>query len=356
VFLVSPESQELNMLYTHLGRTGLQVSRLCLGTMNFGPLTDEATAFRIMDTAIDAGVTFFDTANVYGSWGQDSRTHSGWTEEIVGRWFALGDGRRERVVLATKVFGTMNDPLDGPNDEGGYSAYKIKRSVEASLKRLGTDRIELYQMHHIYTHAPWDEVWGAFEDLISTGKVVYAGASNFGARHLCWAQEAAKNRHFLGLVSEQHKYSLLTRQPELEVLPAALELGLGVIPWSPLAGGLLGGHALDGQGGDRSSTAARGLDESTQARLVRFHDLAAQSGHSPANLALAWTLANPAVTAPIIGPRTPTQLEETLVVPEIRLDADLLAALDDVFPGPGDPGTGADPASRRATAPWSYAW
>ncbi|MDR1634418.1 MAG: aldo/keto reductase [Bifidobacteriaceae bacterium] len=344
------------MLYTHLGRTGLKVSRLCLGTMNFGPHTAEKDAYRIMDTALEAGLTFFDTANVYGGWGDRPQAHHGWTEEIIGRWFALGDERRERVVLATKVYNPMANPLDGPNDEGGYSAYKIKRSVEASLRRLQTDHIELYQMHHIDPHAPWEEVWGAFEDLISAGKVVYAGSSNFGARHLCWAQQAAQSRHFLGLVSEQHKYSLLTRQPELEVLPAALELGLGVIPWSPLAGGLLGGHALDGQGGQRSAEAGASLDSGVRARLERFHELAAAAGHSPANLALAWTLANPVVTAPIIGPRTPEQLTQTLVVPEIKLDADLLAALDEIFPGPGDPGSGADPGAESATGPWAYAW
>ncbi|MDR1186197.1 MAG: aldo/keto reductase, partial [Bifidobacteriaceae bacterium] len=252
------------MQYTHLGRTGLLVSRLCLGTMNFGPQTDEPTAHRIMDAALEAGLTFFDTANVYGGWGSKPGTHPGWTEEIIGRWFALGDGRREKVVLATKVHGVMQNPLDGPNDVNGYSAYKIKRSVEASLQRMRTDHIELYQMHHVDPHAPWDEVWGAYEDLIAQGKVVYAGSSNFGARHLCWAQEAARSRHFLGLVSEQHQYSLLKRQPELEVLPAALAEGLGVIPWSPLAGGLLGGHALDGRGGDRSATAAKGLDDAAR--------------------------------------------------------------------------------------------
>ncbi|MDR0592795.1 MAG: aldo/keto reductase [Bifidobacteriaceae bacterium] len=344
------------MLYTHLGRTGLKVSRLCLGTMNFGPQTDEPAAHRIMDAALDAGLTFFDTADVYGGWGGQPEAHSGWTEEIIGRWFALGGGRREKVVLATKFYNPMNNPVDGPNDAHGYSAYKIRRAVEASLRRLQTDHIELYQMHHIDTHAPWDEVWGAYEDLIAAGKVVYAGSSNFGARHLCWAQQAAAGRHFLGLVSEQHRYSLLTRQPELELLPSALELGLGVIPWSPLAGGLLGGHALDGRGGERSAGAAANLDDAVRSRLARFHELATDAAVSPANLALAWTLANPAVTAPIIGPRTPEQLAEALAVPQIKLDADLLKALDEVFPGPGDPGTGADPASERATAPWAYAW
>jgi aryl-alcohol dehydrogenase-like predicted oxidoreductase len=322
--------------------------------MNFGPRTSEADAFRIMDAAVDAGINFFDTANVYGGW--TAAGHHGWTEEIIGRWFAQGGGRREKVVLATKAYGDMDDPLDGPNDASGYSAYKIRRAVDNSLARLQTDRIELHQMHHVDTHAPWDEVWGAYEDLIAAGKVVYVGSSNFGARHLCWAQAAAAGRHFLGLVSEQHKYSLLTRQPELEVLPAALEMGIGVIPWSPLAGGLLGGHALDGQGGERSAAAAKGLSAEARSTLERFGELAAAAGHSPANLALAWTLAHPAVTAPIIGPRTAEQLTETLVVPEISLSADLLSALDELFPSPVDRGNGADPRSKRATAPWGYAW
>ncbi|MDR1427609.1 MAG: aldo/keto reductase [Bifidobacteriaceae bacterium] len=344
------------MEYTHLGRTGLLVSRLCLGTMNFGPQTDEPDSFAIMDAALDAGLTFFDTANVYGGWGDKPEAHAGWTEEIVGRWFALGGGRREKVVLATKVYNAMRDPLDGPNDAGGYSAYKIRRAVEASLRRLQTDHIELYQMHHIDPHAPWDEVWGAYEDLVSAGKVVYAGSSNFGARHICWAQEAARSRHFLGLVSEQHQYSLLKRQPELEVLPAALEEGLGVIPWSPLCGGLLGGHALDGNGGERSSSAIKNVSDAVRASIEGFHQLAAEAGVPPANLALAWTLANPAVTAPIIGPRTVAQLTALLAVPTITLGADTLAKLDELFPGPGTVGTGADPASRTASAPWAYSW
>jgi aryl-alcohol dehydrogenase-like predicted oxidoreductase len=324
--------------------------------MNFGPHTDEPESFRIMDAAADAELTFFDTANVYGGWGDRPERHHGWTEEIIGRWFAQGGGRRDKVVLATKLYGSMSNPLDGPNDAPGYSAYKIKRAVEASLRRLQTDRIELYQMHHVDPLTPWDEVWGAYEDLIAAGKVVYAGSSNFGARHLCHAQAAAQSRHFLGLVSEQHRYSLLTRQPELEVLPAARELGLGVIPWSPLAAGLLAGHALDGLGGARSQTAAKRLDDADRQRLVRFHQLAAENGVSPANLALAWTLANPAVTAPIIGPRSVDQLTEVLAVPEITLDAATLSALDQIFPGPGVPGSGADPGAQAATAPWAYAW
>ncbi len=220
------------MQYTHLGRTGLQVSRLCLGTMNFGPETSEADSFAIMDRALEQGINFFDTADVYG-W----KKGEGVTEQIVGRWFAQGGGRREKVVLATKVFGAMGD---GPN-ESKLSALHIRRACEDSLKRLQTDYLDLYQMHHVYRDAPWEEIWQAMELLVQQGKVVYVGSSNFAGWHIAQAQETAHARHFLGLVSEQSLYNLTARTVELEVLPACKQYGLGVIPWSPLAGGVLGG-------------------------------------------------------------------------------------------------------------------
>ena len=323
------------MQYTYLGRSGLKVSRLCLGTMNFGPQTPDKDAFAIMDAALDNGVNFFDTANVYG--GKDQR---GLTEAIIGRWFAQGGGRREKVVLATKVYGFMNDIMDGPNDESGLSAYKIKRAIDHSLKRLQTDHVELYQMHHIDTHAPWDEIWGAYENLIAAGKVVYAGSSNFGARHLCYAQAAADRRHFTGLVSEQHKYSLTCRLPELEVLPAAIDLGIGVIAWSPLDGGLLG----DQPGSDRSQRALAHATPAMRDQVTRLSELASDLGLKASVVALAWVLAQPALTAPIIGPRTLEQFEDALKAATITLDDDTLAALDDIFPGPSRP------------APEAYAW
>ena len=326
------------MQYTYLGRTGLKVSRLCLGTMNFGSQTPEKDAFAIMDAALDAGVNFFDTANVYGG-----PEHRGLTETIVGRWFAQGGGRREKVVLATKVFGAMNDPLDGPNDAAGLSAYKIRRSIEGSLHRLQTDHVELYQMHHIETHAPWDEIWGAYEDLIGQGKVVYAGSSNFGARHLCYAQAAAQQRHFLGLVSEQHKFSLTCRLPELEVLPAARDLGLGVIAWSPLGGGLLAGHGAGG-GSARSSAAWNAASPERREQVRRFGELAAGLGEKPSVVALAWVLAQPDLTAPIIGPRTTEQFDDARHALELTLSDETLAQLDEIFPGPG------------GAAPEAYAW
>lgn len=328
------------MKHTYLGRTGMKVSRLCLGTMNFGPYTEEKDAFRIMDKALDLGINFFDTANVYG--GED---HRGWTEEIIGRWFAQGGGRREKVVLATKVYGPMNDDNDGPNADGGLSAYKIRRHLEGSLDRLQTDHVELYQMHHVDRNVSWEELWGVFEGAVNAGKVYYIGASNFAGWHLVKAQAAAAKRNFLGLVSEQHKYHLLCREPELEVLPAALDLGIGVIPWSPLAGGLLGGNALKKLAGSRTAQGwAAEEAEAKRKTLEAFAALAKDMGEQEADIALAWLLNNPAVTAPIIGPRTEEQLEGALRALEIELTPEILKKLDEIFPGPGRP------------APEAYAW
>jgi aryl-alcohol dehydrogenase-like predicted oxidoreductase len=305
--------------------------------MNFGPETDEKESFRIMDAALDAGVQFFDTANVYGG-----RESHGRTEEIIGRWFAQGGGRREKVVLATKVYGDMEDPIDGPNAERGLSAYKIRRHLEASLKRLQTDHVELYQMHHVDRNVSWAELWGVFENLIRQGKIDYIGSSNFAGWHLAVAQAEAKARHFLGLVSEQHKYSLLCRLPELEVLPAAKELGIGVIPWSPLAGGLLGGNALSGTG-SRSGRSKEAI-EKHRSQLEQFSALCREIGEKEDTVALAWVLSHPAVTAPIIGPRTLEQFNRSLRAVEITLDEEVLRKLNEIFPGPGRP------------APEAYAW
>ncbi|MGG3624927.1 aldo/keto reductase [Bacillus gobiensis] len=317
------------MQYTFLGRTGLRVSRLCLGTMNFGVDTDEKTAFRIMDEALDIGINYFDTANIYG-WGENA----GLTETVIGRWFAQGGQRRERVVLATKVYEPMSNPIDGPNDTRGLSLYKIRRHLEESLRRLQTDHVELYQMHHIDRRTPWDELWEAFETQVRSGKVDYIGSSNFAGWHLVKAQAAAKERRFMGLISEQHKYSLLERTPELEVLPAARDLGLGVVAWSPLAGGLLGGSALQSDAGARTSKRAD-LIEKHRRQLGKFSALCAELGEKEANVALAWLLKNPVMTAPIIGPRTVEQLRDVIRAIEINLDEHVLQELDNIFPGPG---------------------
>lgn len=322
------------MQYTQLGRTGLKVSRLVLGTMNFGPQTSEEDSFAIMDRAVDEGINFFDTANVYG--GVDRR---GWTEEIVGRWLARS-GKRDDIVLATKVYGDM-DPT--PN-HSKLSAANIRRACDASLRRLGTDYIDLYQMHHIDRNTPWEELWQAMETLVAQGKILYVGSSNFAGWHMAAANEAAKARHTLGLVSEQSLYNLADRTIELEVLPAAEHYGMGVIPWSPLAGGLLGGVLKKAKEGRRAEGRMADRVASMKPALQKWEKLCADLGEQPGDVALAWLLAQPAVTGPIIGPRTMDQLEGGLRALDIRLKKDVLTQLDEIFPGPG------------GAAPEAYAW
>ncbi|QJC53711.1 aldo/keto reductase [Paenibacillus albicereus] len=324
------------MEYTKLGRSGLRVSRLCLGTMNFGVGTEEKEAFAIMDAALDAGINFFDTANIYG-WGENS----GRTEEIMGRWFAQGGGRRERVVLATKAYGDMHDAHDGPNREAGLSSYKLRRHLEGSLRRLQTDHIELYQMHHVDRSVSWEELWPAFGDMQAQGKIGYVGSSNFAGWDLAVAQGEAKARGVLGLVSEQHKYNLLTRLPELEVLPSAQAHGIGVIPWSPLDGGLLSGNIRRGDAGQRSGDKRW---EKHREQLEAYGRLCDELGETEDLVSLAWLLHQPAVTAPIIGVRTLEQFERSLRAVEIKLDESVLKRIDDIFPGPG------------GQAPNAYAW
>jgi NDP-hexose C3-ketoreductase / dTDP-4-oxo-2-deoxy-alpha-D-pentos-2-ene 2,3-reductase len=323
------------MKYVKLGRTGLEVSPLCLGTMNFGPLTSEADSFAIMDKALDLGINFFDTANVYG-W----KAGEGVTEQIIGRWLAQGGSRRQRIVLATKVFGRMGDR---PN-ERGLSAYHIKRACEESLRRLQTDHIDLYQMHHIDRAAPWDEVWQAMEQLVHEGKVIYVGSSNFAGWHIAQANSLAAQRHFLGLVSEQSLYNLNARTIELEVIPACESFGLGLIPWSPLAGGLLGGVLRKVAEGRRASERIRKAVDKHRDQLQAYEAFCQELGEAPADVAIAWLLHNPVVTAPIIGPRTLDQLTGSMRALAITLSADNLAELDKIWPGPGGP------------APEAYAW
>jgi len=322
------------MEYVRLGRTGLQVSRLCLGTMNFGPLTSEADSHAIMDKALELGINFFDTADVYGR-----RQGEGYTEQIVGRWLAKG-GRRDRIVLATKVYNQMGD---GPNDRG-LSAYHIKRACEDSLKRLQTDCIDLYQMHHVERETPWEEVWQAMEQLVRDGKILYVGSSNFAAWHVVQANESAARRDFMGLVCEQSKYNLMCRWIELEVLPACKAYGLGVIPWSPLAGGCLAGALQKRSEGRRAGSDMEKTVASRRGQLEKYEAFCRDLGEEPANVALAWLLANPVVTAPIIGPRTMEQLAGSLRGLEVNLDEASLKALDEIWPGPG------------GEAPEAYAW
>ena len=324
------------MRYRRLGRTALQVSELCLGTMNFGSQTPEPDSWAIMDRALDEGVNFFDTADRYGG-----DKGSGATEEIVGRWFAQGGQRRDKVVLATKLFGAMSD---WPND-GRLSARHIRMACDASLRRMQTDRIDLYQMHHVDRTAPWDEVWQAMETLTQQGKIIYVGSSNFAGWHVVQANEAAKARGFLGLVSEQSHYNLLTRTIELEMLPACREYGVGMIPWSPLAGGLLGGVLTDESKSRRQSAASLKRIEQIRPQLERWEKLCAELGEEPAAVALAWLLAQDGVTCPIIGPRTMEQfVGASFRALDITLTDDTLSAIDAIFPGPG------------GTAPEAYAW
>ena len=320
---------------TYLGRTGLKVSRLCLGTMNFGPRTTEEDSHAIMDRALELDINFFDTANVYGH-----KFGEGLTEQIIGRWLAQGGGRRDKIVLATKVYNAMGE---GPNDRG-LSAYHIKKACEESLQRLQTDHIDIYQMHHIQRDTPWEEIWQAMEQLVREGKVLYVGSSNFAGWHIAKAQCAAKSRNFMGLVSEQSKYSLAERTVELEVLPAAEDHGLGVIPYSPLAGGMLGGVLQTESEGRRSSERMQERVERHRDQLEAYEGLCAELGEEPANIALAWLLHNPVITAPIIGPRTMDQLVGSVRSVEIELSDEVLNRLDQIWPGPGGP------------APEAYAW
>src|ERR1700722_3820455 len=270
------------MQFTHLGRTGLRVSRLCLGTMNFGPETDEPTSFSIMDSALEAGINFFDSANVYGR-----SKGRGATEEIVGRWFAQGGGRREKTVLATKLYGDMGE---WPN-EGRLSALNIRRACDASLRRLQTDYIDLYQMHHVDRGTPWDEIWQAMEILVAQGKVLYVGSSNFAGWHIAQANDAAAARNFFGLVSEQSIYNLMTRDIELEVLPAAIAYGVGIIPWSPLEGGLLGGVLKkEREGRRRLSGRAQETVERSREQIEAYENLCDEIGEEPGRGGLAWLL------------------------------------------------------------------
>jgi aryl-alcohol dehydrogenase-like predicted oxidoreductase len=303
--------------------------------MNFGPVTEEADAHAIMDKAHDYGINFFDTANVYG-WGENR----GRTEEILGNWFAQGDLRRERTVLATKLYGDMGD---WPNN-GKLSALNIRRACDASLRRLQTDFIDLYQMHHVDRDTRWDEIWQAMEVLVAQGKILYVGSSNFAGWHIGQAQAAAASRHFMGLVSEQSLYNLLVRDIERELVPAAQFYGLGIIPWSPLHGGLLGGVIRKEREGHRrtSGRAADSLEEHRN-QIEQYEELCEKIGHEPAEVGLAWLLTRPGVTAPIVGPRTMEQLDSALAAQQLTLDQSVLDQLDEIFPG-------------YQPAPEDYAW
>ena len=322
------------MKYRPLGRSALKVSELCLGTMNFGPRTSEPDSFEILDAALEAGINFIDTADQYGG-----HLGVGTTETILGRWLAQDPARRDRIVLATKVHEPMSDDL---NDRG-LSARHIQRACDASLRRLGVDHIDLYQMHHIDRTAPVEEIWQAMDRLIAQGKITYVGCSNFPGWSIAQASEKAIARGRLGLVSEQSLYNLIERRAELEVLPACRAYGLGVITWSPLAGGLLAGAGPPDPGGRRQSEDAVHAAATRADQLDRFAALCRDVHQFPGAVALAWLLHQPGVVSTIIGPRALEQLTSVLHVPELTLGVETLAALDEIFPACGP-------------APEAYAW
>jgi aryl-alcohol dehydrogenase-like predicted oxidoreductase len=321
------------MQYRQLGRSALKVSELCLGTMNFGPRTSEAESFEILNQAVNAGINFIDTANQYGG-----DLGVGTTETILGKWLAEDSSRRDRLVLATKVY----EPMSGDVNDRGLSARHIQLACDASLKRLGVDHIDLYQMHHIDRLAPIEEIWQAMERLISQGKITYVGSSNFPGWAIARANEKAIAKQQMGLISEQSIYNLIERRVELEVIPACREYGLGLIPWSPQAGGLLSGPSQD-SGGRRQSEGVRNAANERDFQLQQYYQFCAQLNESPSAIALAWLLHQPQVSASIIGPASIEQLVSVLHVPDIRLSQESLDKLDEIFPPTGE-------------APEAYAW
>jgi len=327
------------MEYTHLGRTGLLVSKICLGTMAFGNNCDEKEACRIMDAALDAGINFFDSADNYGK----ATNNEGITEKIIGRWFKQGGGRRERVVLTTKVHEEMHNPYDGPNSPGGLSAYKVRRHLKESMERLQTDHVELYFMHHIDRTTSWEEMWDVFEQLYRDGLIDYVGTSNHPAWYFTMGQERANQRHFFGIAAEEHLYNLMSRHAELEVLPAARKQGIAIMPYSPLAGGKLTRAGLAAM---KQADEAGKLDEAgkrTLAQLKRYEEFCHDIGVTQEEAGLAWLIRNPYVTCPIIGASEASQIESSAKALEVKLTEENLKQLDEIFPAMGE-------------APEAYAW
>lgn len=322
------------MQYSKLGRSGLLVSKLCLGTMNFGAITPEKDSYKIMNRALELGINFFDTANVYGG-----KMGAGITEKIIGKWLEENKERRDKIVLATKVYGEMGKWVN----ERYLSAYHIKKACEDSLKRMKTDHIDLYQMHHVHRDTPWDEVWQAMEQLITEGKIIYVGSSNFAGWDIATACEEARRRNLLGLISEQSKYNLFNRFIEREMIPACNYYGIGIIPWSPLEGGLLGGVLKKLDKGRRSKDEIINKLKNNYKQIEQWESFCDELGEDPASTALAWLLNQPGVTAPIIGPRTLLQLEESTRSLEIKFNEELFSKLDKIFPSAG-------------TSPQYYAW
>ncbi|HUZ17321.1 MAG TPA: aldo/keto reductase [Spirochaetia bacterium] len=317
------------MRYSNVGRSNMTVSKICLGTMHFGNYTSEAEAFKIMDKCLEMGINYFDTANVYGG-----TAGTGATETILGKWFEQGGGRRDKVVLATKVYNRMvrdsADPM--PNDEGGISAFKVRKQIADSLRRLKTDHVDLYQVHHIDRRAQPEEFWGTFDLLIANGDILYVGTSNFPGWGLAKYQMHAQRRGDLGIVSEQCQYNLLSRWPELEVIPAARDFGIGIMPYMPLGGGLLSGKKK-AQAGSRTSNVEReyGLDIAHNKQLEEFAALCREIGEKEHIVAIAWVLANPAVYSAIVGARTLDHLDGLDHAAELALAPETIGRLNTIF-------------------------
>ncbi len=323
------------MEYSSLGRSGLKVSKLCLGTMNLGKLVDEQSSFTMLDAAIDAGINFIDTADVYGGIG-----HRGRTEEIIGKWSAQGGGRRDKIVLATKVYGKMGEGVN----ERGLSAYHIQSACEASLRRLKTDHIDLYQMHHIDRSTPWDEVWQSMDQLINAGKIIYNGSSNFAAWNIVEAQFTAQKRNHQGLISEQSLYNLTNRMIELEVIPACRKFGVGIIPWSPLAEGLLAGILNDESGVRKKTEAVQKKLTKHLKQVEEYEQYCLSIGKKPEAVAVAWLLKNPVISSVITGPRTVEQLQGMVQALQAKLSVEEIEKIEAIWTGPG------------GEAPEAYAW
>ena len=323
------------MKIKRLGRTGLKVTELCLGTMTFGNQCDEPTSHAIMSKAFDAGVTFFDTADAYPL-GATLET-VGRTEEYIGRWFQGHPGRRSQVVLATKFYGQVGS---GPNDQGG-SRKHIVQAIEGSLRRLQTDYIDLYQMHFPDHETPIDETLNALDDLVHSGKVLYIGCSNFPAWELCKALWTSDKLGLARFDSVQPRYNLLFRQIEAELLPLALDQGIGVISYNPLAGGLLTGRYQPGQApAEGSRFTVQNASKLYQARYWQEPQMQAveelkafcQEHHIDiAQLAIAWVLAQPAITSAIVGASKPEHLDQTLPAVDLVLDEQMRAVCDDIW-------------------------
>src|SRR5947209_7912929 len=323
------------MKIKRLGRTGLKVTELCLGTMTFGNQCDEPTSHAIMSKAFDAGVTFFDTADAYPL-GATLET-VGRTEEYIGRWFQGHPGRRNQVVLATKFYGQVGS---GPNDKGG-SRKHIVQAVEGSLRRLQTDYIDLYQMHFPDHETPIDETLRALDDLVHSGKVLYIGCSNFPAWELCQALWTSDKLWLARFDCVQPRYNILFRQIEAELLPLALDQGIGVICYNPLAGGVLTGRYRVGQDieqGTRFSLQnsgqlyqARYWQEPHMRAVEQLKQLCDERNIPLAQVAIAWMLAQPAITSAIVGASKAEQLDQSLPAVDLSLDEQLLAACDDIW-------------------------